>query len=626
MADESTQTSTWLLNVEDVTKGNNQQGKKDNSEAISRPWNKLHPAQKLMRLLSILMKCLLLMSILYFFVCSLGLMEDSFQLLGGRAAGETFRNSDVLSNPIAGLMIGVLATVLVQSSSTATSIVVAMVASEVIPIRAAIPVIMGTNVGTSVTSTLVSLAQAGDRTEFRRAFAGATVHDMFNWSAVLVLLPLEIATSYLYYLTKAIVQMMNVHTENYKIELLTAITKPFTELIVEINREIITDIAMDPNVTQESSVMKRWCQVTIVEKTVSVMRYNPVLVDCSQVHRDSPFYASCTNIGNTGRPGVPNIVGLYMGWNDTEVVNTTLHRTRCENHSLFALSDIPDKPAGAILLIVSIVIILASLFGIVKILNSLLKGSVAKVINKTMNADFPGRLAYFTGYVALLVGCGMTMLIQSSSVFTSTLTPLVGVGIVSIDRMYPMTLGSNIGTTVTGILAAMSIRGQFVAQALQIALCHLFFNISAVLIFYPVPFMRIPIPMAKTLGRITSKYRWFAGVYLFGMFLIIPSVTFALSYAGWIYLVAVGGPIFLVFLAATVVNVLQATRPNWLPRRLRTWDFLPKVLHSCAPYDAVITCRIITRRCPNEDDGSDVEDNKKELVNGENKNYLVERL
>ncbi|XP_059156708.1 sodium-dependent phosphate transport protein 2B-like isoform X2 [Physella acuta] len=586
----SVQTSTWLLN-ETATR----QTQKVKKQI---PWKELHPFKKPLRVMSIFCKVIILLCILYFFICALGLMEDSFQLLGGRAAGETFRNSEILSNPVAGLMIGVLATVLVQSSSTATSIVVAMVASEVIPIRAAIPIIMGTNVGTSITSTLVSLAQVGDRSEFRRAFAGATVHDMFNWSAVLVLLPLEVATSYLYHLTKAIVECMNLRSDNFKIELLTALTRPFTELIVEINRDVITDIAMAPNVTAESSVMKRWCQVTVVEKTVSVMRYDPVHVDCTQIQRDSPFYASCTKQYLSGRG--QSAVGLFLGWNHTQVVNSTLFRTKCNN--LFALSDITDKVAGSLLLIVSIAIILASLLGIVKILNSLLQGSVAKVIRKTLNADFPGRLAYLTGYVALLVGCGMTMLIQSSSVFTSTLTPLVGVGIVSIERMYPMTLGSNIGTTVTGILAAMSTRGKYLPQALQIALCHLLFNVTAVLLFYPIPFMRFPITMAKVLGRVTCKYRWFAGLYLAGMFLIVPSLVFALSYAGWEYLAATAAPLFTVFLLATMINVLQVNKPALLPKCLRSWSFLPDFLHSCAPYDRIVSCKFITERCPGSRD------------------------
>lgn len=58
----------------------------------------------------------------------------------------------------------------------------------------AIPIIMGANIGTSVTNTIVSLAQSSNRNEFRRAFAGATVHDMFNWLSVLILLPLEMAS------------------------------------------------------------------------------------------------------------------------------------------------------------------------------------------------------------------------------------------------------------------------------------------------------------------------------------------------------------------------------------------------------------------------------------------------
>jgi sodium-dependent phosphate cotransporter len=59
----------------------------------------------------------------------------------------------------------------------------------------AVPIVMGANIGTSVTNTIVALGQITNAQEFRRAFAGATVHDMFNWLTVLVLLPLEVATS-----------------------------------------------------------------------------------------------------------------------------------------------------------------------------------------------------------------------------------------------------------------------------------------------------------------------------------------------------------------------------------------------------------------------------------------------
>ena len=56
----------------------------------------------------------------------------------------------------------------------------------------AVPMVMGANIGTSVTNTLVSLTQVGDREEFGRAFSAATVHDMFNWCTVCVMLPIEV--------------------------------------------------------------------------------------------------------------------------------------------------------------------------------------------------------------------------------------------------------------------------------------------------------------------------------------------------------------------------------------------------------------------------------------------------
>ena len=74
-------------------------------------------------------KIVLLLGLLYLFICSLDFLSSAFRLLGGKAAGEAFASNEILSNPVAGLMIGILATVLVQSSSTTTSIVVSMVAA-----------------------------------------------------------------------------------------------------------------------------------------------------------------------------------------------------------------------------------------------------------------------------------------------------------------------------------------------------------------------------------------------------------------------------------------------------------------------------------------------------------------
>lgn len=94
--------------------------------------------------------------------------------------------------------------------------------------------VMGANIGTSVTNTIVSLTQSGDREEFRKAFGGATVHDMFNWLSVIILLPIESACHYLYHLTDIIVNSLELSQTGKKKDLLKAITKDFTGLIVKV--------------------------------------------------------------------------------------------------------------------------------------------------------------------------------------------------------------------------------------------------------------------------------------------------------------------------------------------------------------------------------------------------------
>ena len=242
---------------------------------------------------------------------------------------------------------------------------------------------------------------------------------------------------------------------------------------------------------------------------------------------------------------------------------------------------------------ISLATIFLALYGIVRVLHSLLHGSLAKVIRRTINSDLPGKAACLTGYLAILVGCGMTMILQSSSVFTSTLTPLVGVGVVTVERMYPLTLGANLGTTVTGILAALSQDGAHLRASLQVALCHLFFNVSGIALFYPVPALRFPVGLAKGLGRTTAKHRWFAMAYLVLLFAVLPGAVFALSLAGWSYMAGVGAPLLLLFLLVVAVNVLQRKRPGCLPGALRSWAFLPLWMHSLRPVDGVFArvCR-----------------------------------
>ena len=127
------------------------------------------------------------------------------------------------------------------------------------------------------------------------------------------------------------------------------------------------------------------------------------------------------------------------------------------------------------------------------------------------------------------------------------------------------------------------------SQALQVALSHLFFNISGILIWYPIPFMRkVPIELAKGLGTVTAKYRWFAAVYIILTFLIIPGCIVGLTLAGPAVLMGVGIPVICVLTAIIIINVLQRKMAHVLPETLQTWKFLPKWMRSLKPYDSVI--------------------------------------
>ena len=265
---------------------------------------------------------------------------------------------------------------------------------------------------------------------------------------------------------------------------------------------------------------------------------------------------------------------------------------------IFHGTSLSEQAVGAIVLIISLAMLITCLILMVKVLKSLLQGSMAGVIQKTINADFPGKAACLTGYLAILVGAVVTMLVQSSSVVASALTPLVGLGLVTVERVYPMMLGANIGTTSTALLAAFVASGDRIVASFQIALCHLFFNLSGILIWYPIPVMRrVPIRLAKFLGRTTAIYRWFAILYLFIMFFVAPLTVFGLSVPGWYVLAAVGIPFLILILFIAIVNMLQKRRPKWLPPILRSWEILPECLRSLEPMDRQVTKLIACCSC-----------------------------
>lgn len=105
----------------------------------------------------------------------------------------------------------------------------------------------------------------------------------------------------------------------------------------------------------------------------------------------------------------------------------------------------------------------------------MLLGVSARIIYKATDLN---------GYLTILMGVGLTAIVQSSSVTTSALVPLCGIGLLRLEQMYALTLGANVGTTLTAVMAALVATG---TGALQVALSHVLFNVTGVILWYPIP-------------------------------------------------------------------------------------------------------------------------------------------
>mmetsp|Transcript_7976 Transcript_7976/g.9319 ORF Transcript_7976/g.9319 Transcript_7976/m.9319 type:complete len:469 (-) Transcript_7976:156-1562(-) len=375
-------------------------------------------------------------------------------------------------------MIGILATVMVQSSSTTTSIIVTLVGANVVEVKAAIYMVMGANIGTSVTNTIVAMGQMGDGNQLERAFAGATVHDMFNFLAVGILLPVEAATGFLYRITEAMTKNAEEGDKGEKwAGPLKKIVSPLVARIIVANKKVIQYVAAGED------------------------------GDGNTIDSCDSFYpVQCNGTVNKENCGRVGLIGC-----DKET-------GRCPFFFSNNATQNEDQVSGGVVLFLSLVILTICLVGLVTVLQKLLLGMSTRVIYKATNLP---------GIVSIIIGCLVTLLVQSSSITTSTLTPLVGMGVIQLEAMLPMTLGANIGTTFTGLLAAL-VSGK--VAALQVALAHLFFNITGILIFYPIPFMRnIPLSAARNLGKATRVFRLFPIVYILVCFIFIPLLFLGLS-------------------------------------------------------------------------------------------------
>ncbi len=132
---------------------------------------------------------LLTLVLLFIFLVGVECLSKGIKGLGGGVM-DAYLGQDM--NPFLALFVGILTTTLVQSSSVTTSLIVGLVGSGQLHVASAIPMVMGANIGTTVTNTIASLAHLRRSEEFRRAFAAATCHDFFNFLSVSVFLPVEL--------------------------------------------------------------------------------------------------------------------------------------------------------------------------------------------------------------------------------------------------------------------------------------------------------------------------------------------------------------------------------------------------------------------------------------------------
>ncbi|CAJ1440587.1 unnamed protein product, partial [Effrenium voratum] len=445
---------------------------------------------------------------LYFFLFGLDLMSGSFGALGGKSAGQLFT---LINNPIAGLMVGILATVLVQSSSSSTSIVVGLVGAEMLTVHQAIPIIMGANCGTSVTNTIVSMAHAGDRLELERAFSGATVHDMFNMLTVLTLLPLEVifgalcGEGPLYWLSKLVTEAVvggDLESDLTFTSPTKAIVSPLTKLFLSEDQNVVEALSFGPPVEHREANCSGHCTYFCVSGAMSEA-WRKVAEDGYNTLPACSFISECRSDSFCSRDA------------------GDFYKSEIEGAAIIGkgfLRGAGDVAGGILGLMISLLVMCGALFFMVKLLHSLVMGHAREILMKGTQLN---------DYLAMLLGLALTFIVQSSSVVTSALTPLVGIGVLPVAKMLPMTLGSNIGTTFTSMLAALSV---MTAASIQIAFCHLFFNILGILIWFPAPPMRrVVITAACTLGFYASYWRLVPLIYILVMFLALPGVVLGIS-------------------------------------------------------------------------------------------------
>lgn len=358
---------------------------------------------------------LMVAGLVYLLVCAVGLIGSGFKTATGNQATEMFAFA---TNPFAGLVVGTVATALIQSSSTVTSIIVGLVAGG-LPVSVAVPMVMGANIGTSITNTIVSLGHVREKKEFARAFSAATVHDFFNLLSVVIFLPLEMAFG-----------------------LLEKIGSGLAGIFI------------------------------VGDSSMSGMNF----VKAATAPVVDSFKQGVSGFGHTG--------------------------------------------GGIVLILAGIVLIFLSIHFVGKLLKTLMVGKAKELMHAAIGK---GPLS------GIFSGTLVTILVQSSSTTTSLMVPLAGSGAFGLKQIYPFTLGANIGTCITALLAATAVSGNTTA-ALQIAFIHLTYNVLGVVVIYGIPLLRfVPVNAALWLGQTASENKLVALVYILGVFFVIPGMCLGVT-------------------------------------------------------------------------------------------------
>jgi len=362
---------------------------------------------------------------LYFFLCAINVMGAGLKSIGK----ETSWLADAIAqgdNPLVALMASVLVTSIVQSSSFTTSLIITLVAAGELSTGTAVFAVMGANIGTSITGLIVSLGTMRIKRQFRRAYATALMHAIPNVLTVLMLFPIEWATS-------------------------TTGPDGFTG-------GILTRTA-------------RWI-TSFLDLGSGEKLFNPI---------KAITYPVVTSVKEAA------------GWISSDNATT----------------------AGIIVAAVGLAILFTALICLVKNLKDALLAKLEGLFTV---------LIFRNDFLAWISGIFSTVAVQSSSVTTSLMVPIAGAGAVKLRRVFPFMLGCNMGTTVTGVIAATA---NPTAGAVIVAISHVLFNLTDNVIWYP--FRIIPIRLAKWYSSLATQNRKYAFIFLATIFLVIPVIALIIS-------------------------------------------------------------------------------------------------